>query len=220
MVVERIAPTVARCHGNDATAESFAAGAGPAAAADGGNPTAASADAAATAASADATGAAGTERQSQQEQLNVRGFDNIETFSGGQDQWQILSWKIKTAVPEMYGVLAEPLNAAETGGERDVGEILKDDEPVDAHREECIKASRELHSVMARYTKSEALTIVRTVTELEKVAAWRMPHENCRRTLGRLFRFQRECMYPKPVKDLSQVRLAVMQKEKKRSGKP
>ena len=29
---------------------------------------------------------AGNERQSQQ--LNLRGFDNIETFSGGEEQWQ------------------------------------------------------------------------------------------------------------------------------------
>ena len=37
-------------------------------------------------------------------QLNMRGFDNIETLPGGEDQWQNLDED-----------LAEPLNAAETG---------------------------------------------------------------------------------------------------------
>ena len=60
MVTELIALTASRSHGSDATAEGYAAGTGPAAAADGGNPSAASADSAAAAsASAYATAAAG-----------------------------------------------------------------------------------------------------------------------------------------------------------------
>ena len=84
LVAELIAPTVARGHGSDATAGS--------AATDGGNSTAANADAIAAAGlvaqqkqGALQTATAGIERQSQQQKLNVRGFDNIETFSGGED---------------------------------------------------------------------------------------------------------------------------------------
>ena len=36
-----------------------------------------------------------------------------------------------------------------------------------------------------------------------------------RRTLERMFRVQRECMYPKAVKDVSQVKAAIMQWEEK-----
>ena len=45
----------------------------------------------------------GNERQSQQ--LILKGFDNIEPFSGGEEQWQDLSWKVKIAVSGMSGEL-------------------------------------------------------------------------------------------------------------------
>ena len=47
----------------------------------------------------------------------------------------------------MNGDLAELLNAAETGGVRNAQEILKDDEFVDAKREECIKVREEMCNV-------------------------------------------------------------------------
>ena len=51
---------------------------------------------------------------------------------------------------------------------------------------------------------------------MDGVRAWARLHANySRRTLGRMFRVQRECMYPKPVKDVGQVRLAIMQWEEK-----
>ena len=81
---------------------------------------------------------------------SMRGFDNIETPSGGEDQWHKWSWKIKTAVSGTNGDLAELLNAAETSKVRNVEEIFKDDVCVDATREKCIKASKEMHSVLAR----------------------------------------------------------------------
>ena len=47
---------------------------------------------------------------------------------------------------------------------------------------------------------------------MDGVRAWARLHANySRRTLGMMFRVQRECMYPKPVKDVGQVRLAIMQ---------
>ena len=87
---------------------------------------------------------------------------------------------------------------------------------MDANRQRCRKASREMSSVLARYTNSEVLTIVKSVTEMDEVGAWARLHANySRRMLGRMFRVQRECMYPKPVKDVGQVRLAIMQWEEK-----
>ena len=46
--------------------------------------------------------------------------------------------------------------------------------------------------------------------------AWSRLHANCsRRTLGIIFWVQRECMYPEPAKDVSPVRLTIMQWEEK-----
>ena len=87
---------------------------------------------------------------------------------------------------------------------------------MDASRERCMKASREMYSVLARYTSSETSTIVKSVTELDGVRAWAKLHANySRRTLERMFRVQSACMYPKPAKDVGQVRTAIMQWEEK-----
>ena len=87
---------------------------------------------------------------------------------------------------------------------------------MDANRERCVKAGKEMYGVLARYTNSEALTTVKSVSEMDRVRAWARLHANySRRTLGPVFRVQRECMYPKLVKDVGQVRLAIMQWEEK-----
>ena len=140
----------------------------------------------------------GNERQSQQ--LNMKGFDKIEVFSGGEEQWQNWSWKIKTAVSGMNEEFAEMLTTAETEGIESVEEVLRESQICGREpRERGVKASKERYGVLARYTNSEALTIVKSVSEMD----------------GRMFRVQRECMYPKPAKDVGQVRLAIMQWEKK-----
>ena len=110
---------------------------------------------------------AGNERQSQQ--LILNGFNAVDTFSGGEEQWHTWSWKVKTAVSGMCGELAEMLDAAETTGIGNTEEILGEDLFVDANQERCRKASREIHSVLARYTSSEALTIVTSVTTKDGV---------------------------------------------------
>ena len=74
---------------------------------------------------------AGIERQSQQQQLNMRGFDKIETLLGGEDLWKNWSWKIKTAVSRPRRVESE--NAEE---------ILKDDASVDANTENASRPAK------------------------------------------------------------------------------
>ena len=100
-----------------------------------------------------------------------------------------------------------------TDGVRGVVEILEDEDFVDANREKCINTSRDMYSALASHTNSEASTTVRTVTE------WKHGENSMknysRTTLGPMFRVQRECMYSKLVKDVSQVRPAIVQWEEK-----
>ena len=71
--------------------------------------------------------------------------------------------------------------------------------------------------MLAMYINSEASTIVKSVTGLEGIVAWTSLHAKySRRTLGRIFRAQREGMYPKLAKDVGQVRLDLIQWEEKR----
>ena len=43
----------------------------------------------------------------QSQHLILKGFDNIKTFSGGEEQWQNWSWMVKTAVSGMCGELGD-----------------------------------------------------------------------------------------------------------------
>ena len=123
-----------------------------------------------------------------------------------------LSWKIKIRKSGANGDLAEMLNAAEMTGSKSTEEILGEDRCLDANRERWREARREVYSVLARYTSYEAVTIVQSVTELDGVGTWARLHANySRRTLERMLKVQRECMYPKPAKDVDQVRLPTMQ---------
>ena len=80
-------------------------------------------DAAATVkVAATATAAAASERP----QLDARGFDNMETFVGGEDDWKTWSWKVKTAVSGLHGVLADVMTASETGDDRTIVTVPND----------------------------------------------------------------------------------------------
>ena len=73
---------------------------------------------------------------------------------------------------------------------------------------EAVLREGQFVSFLARYTGSEASTTVKSGTELDLVGVWARLHANySTRTLGRMFRVQRECMSPKPAKDVGQVRL-------------
>ena len=151
----------------------------------------------------------GNGRQSQQ--LIMTGFDNIETFSGGEEQWQNWSCKIKTAVSGTNEEFVEMLSTAEADGIDSIEEVLREAKFVDANGGMCVKAGKEMYGVLARYASSEALTMV-----MDGVRTWARLYVNySRRTLRIMFRVQLECMYPKLVKDVGHVRLAIMQWEEK-----
>ena len=68
------------------------------------------------------------------------------------------------------------LTTAETEGIESIEEVLREAKFVDANRERCVKAGKEMYGVLARYTNSEALTIVKSVSEMDGVRAWARLH--------------------------------------------
>ena len=83
-------------------------------------------------------------------------------------------------------------------------------------KQRLIKASAELFSILTRYTSGEAATVVKGAAVMDGVAAYGLLHENySKKTMGRMFRIQRECMYPKEVKELSGVKIAILEWEEK-----
>ena len=83
-------------------------------------------------------------------------------------------------------------------------------------KQRLTQASAELFSILTRYTSGEAATVVRGAAVMDGVAACGLLHENySKKTMGRMFRILRECMYPKEVKDLNGVKVAVLEWEEK-----
>ena len=66
---------------------------------------------------------------------------------------------------------AEMLTMAEAGGIESIEEVLREAKFVDANRERWVKAGKEMYGVLARYTNSEALTIVKSVSEMDGVVS-------------------------------------------------
>ena len=121
------------------------------------------------------------------------------------------------AVSGRRGVLADAIAPSESDEDKNVGTVLDGDEFEDADQPRCTKAGRELSSLLAKCTESEASTIVRSVTGLDGV-------ETCgkllrllqQRNVGEKVRVPRACLYPMAEKDVSQVWVAIMQWEEKR----
>ena len=70
----------------------------------------------------------------------------------------------------------------EAEGSRNLGEILKEDTFLDVNKEACAEASRELWSVLVRYTSSGALTTVKSVTDSK---VWRLGRNSMQTTVGK-----------------------------------
>ena len=51
--------------------------------------------------------------QRQRNQLNFKGLDGIDTFSGGEEQWGPWAWKMRVALGAMHPELVEELRAVE-----------------------------------------------------------------------------------------------------------
>ena len=150
-------------------------------------------------------------------ELDVKGFEGIETFHGGEEAWRIWNWKGKVAIKAMAPELMKVMSMAEKDPKRgarslmgrdDVDDELSDDEAT----RKVVKASGELYSFLVRYTGGEAATVVREAGEMDGVEAYGRLHENYnKRTIGRMFRVQRENMYPKAAKDVNGVKVAILE---------
>ena len=71
---------------------------------------------------------------------------------------------------------------AEAEGSGNLGEILKEDTFLDVNKGACAEASRELWSVLARYTSSGASATVKSVTDSK---VWRLGRNSMQTTVGK-----------------------------------
>ena len=95
--------------------------------------------------------------------LNARGWENLDTFGGGEEKWMAWSWKAKVATGAMDGGVKRLMDYAEGNVGKELGMMVNE---LGAMGEawdygELTKASSELYSLLVRYTKEEAATVVK-----------------------------------------------------------
>ena len=109
------------------------------------------------------------------------------------------------------------MTVAETGGDMDVTRVLNSAEFVGVSEEKCISSSWEFYVVLARFTGSEAGAVVWSVSDMDGVKRGRSSTGTV--ASGRwagCFECNASACIPEAVKDVSQVKLPIMQWEEKR----
>ena len=113
-------------------------------------------------------------------------------------------------------MLLELMSGAERNPGKSTGELLAMVDPgeLEGRFGGAVQASSELYGMLAKYTDGEAATMVRGVAEYDGLLAWGTLHARYnRRTLGRMFRVQRDCMYPKQARSLKEVGTQILEWE-------
>ena len=130
-------------------------------------------------------------------QLDGKWFEGIPVFRGGQMEWVDWTWKVKVQVGPMSQMLLELMGGAEKNPGRSTRELLAMADPgeLEGKYGEVVQASSELYSMLAKYTDGEAGVMVKGVAELDGLMAWgTLNKQYSQRTIGRMFRVQRDCM--------------------------
>ena len=154
--------------------------------------------------------------------LDNRNFEGLPSYEGGEEGWKSWAHKMKVVVRPLCEELVELMEVAEDKPGKKWAEIVDDlldteDGKATAYQKELIrKTSGELYSVLMLRTTGDANLVVERVTALDGLEAWGELHKKYnQKTMGRMFRQQRECMYPKAVQKLDEVESGVMEWEQK-----
>ena len=152
--------------------------------------------------------------------LDHRSFEGLQEYEGGEETWASWAHKVKVLTMPLCGELVELMELAEREpGKRWLELVNAVDVDGDAtmyQKELAKKTSGELYSLLMRRTKGDAGLVVERVTTLDGLQAWGELHKKYnQKTMGRMFRQQRECMYPRTAQKLEEVESGVMEWEQK-----
>ena len=151
-------------------------------------------------------------------QLDYKGLDGLPIYRGGEVDWVDWSWKVKVALEPMAGSLVELMDMAEKNRGLGTSALMQLGDPDELGNKYggVVQGSSELYSVLVRFTEGEAATVVKGIVERDGLLAWGTMHARySRRTLGRMFRIQKECMYPKQARNIREVGSMILEWEGK-----
>ena len=155
--------------------------------------------------------------------IDSKNFDRLGKFDGGEEKWREWSFDFKIAVNAQCGKMGYAMGMAEEGivhrtGELTISELVQRDT---RGKEEgkyvgIEDTGGELYQQLIMMTEGEAKMLVKSVEERDGYKAWaRLYAKYNKRTLARLMRVHKECMYPEKVRELGRLTAAILAWEEK-----
>ena len=136
--------------------------------------------------------------------LHAKIFDRMEKFTGGEERWKDWSFDVKIAIKSQDPKMERAMRMVEKAVACQTGELsmeeLRDKDDVGesgGHYAGIEDTGGELYQHLILMTDGEAKMIVKSVEDCDGYRAWaRLYSKYNKRTLARLMRVHRECMYP------------------------
>ena len=163
-------------------------------------------------------GAAATTPSGRKRTLHPKCFSRLDKFAGGEEKWREWSYDFRMATATQNATVFEILNWIEENGEHTFGEIMQmDPEGIQNGRFNGMETiDKEIFQHLVLSTDGEAKMVVKAVENADGFVAYSRLHAKySRRTVARIMRIHKECMYPSQVKDVKLLTSAIFQWEDK-----
>ena len=150
--------------------------------------------------------------------LASKGFNRLDKFMGGEEKWKEWSFDFKIAVKAQSVKVERAMRMTERAGEMTMDELRVADVDGETRGEyrDIEESGGDLYQQLVMLTDGEAKMIVKSVVESDGYKAWGRLHAKYnKRTLARLMRVHKECMYPEQVRDISKLTAAILSWEEK-----
>ena len=162
--------------------------------------------------------AAATTPSGRKRTLHPKCFSRLDKFAGGEEKWREWSYDFRMATATQNATVFEILNWIEENGEHTFGEIMQmDPEGIKNGRFNGMETiDKEIFQHLVLSTEGEAKMVVKAVENADGFVAYSRLHaKHSRRTVARIMRIHKECMYPSQVKDVKLLTSAIFQWEDK-----
>jgi hypothetical protein len=148
--------------------------------------------------------------------LKEKGFSEVGKLNRGQDQWAEWSYDFKIAMATMSPEMRRTLEVIQDyPHELDLKATIELD-PDRAERINLTLRVAELFQILVLKTDGEAKLLVKSATDEDGIRAWQMLHRHYhRKTFAKAIRDHRDVLYPKHLRDLTEVVKGVMEWEEK-----
>ena len=148
--------------------------------------------------------------------INAEAFDDVKKLDKGRDEYNDWAYDFKMALAAVSPDMHRTLNVVEALLEEVDTARVRDMDSSRAERIGLIQRSAELFQLLVMKTEGEAKMLVKSVTDNDGVRAWQKLFRHYhRKTFVKSMRDHREVLYPRRLKRMDEVVVAVTEGEDK-----